>query len=188
MIHQRYTIKEEVQRDDTHTLYKAYDEIFKRTVMLFECTDTFHFSQNVKKIFDEDNIFYYYTAFIEDQKAYYVIGNFEHLQCVKTHKFDDRFVLMLYDAYIMLITKYNHKGIYFKSVPMEWLFSDENSRVSLMLPGANLNNERREESFGPFFLELYAILSKQKYISNEGLDYIKDHYNEQVFDLFMRHL
>ena len=124
MLRERYTMEGLMQSDATHRLYKAYDEIFQRHVMILECDEERSLHDYVPKIFHERNVFHYYTAFIEKHKAYYVLGNRKNMTKVKDLKLDDQLILQLMDAFATLIMAYNHKGIYFKTMSMEWLYVD----------------------------------------------------------------
>lgn len=188
MLRERYTLESQIQSDATHRLYKAYDEIFHRHVMILECDHAQFLSGYVPKIFHERNVFHYYTAFIENNKAYYVLGNRKNMTKVKDLKFDDQFILQLIDAFTTLIMAYNHKGIYFKTMSMEWLYVDIDRHMSLLLPGVEMNDERKDYADLHFYRELYRLLSGQTMISNKGLDIIRTHHSPQVLDLIMKNI
>lgn len=186
MLRERYTIESQIQGDATHHLYKAYDEIFHRHVMILECDDEQSIHDYVPKVFHERNVFHYYTAFVENHKTYYVLGNRKNMKNVKAFHLDDQLILQLMDAFATLIMAYNHKGIYFKTMSMEWLYVDIDRHLSLLLPGVEMNDERKDLADDDFYQELYCRLSGQAKITNEGLNMIRAQHSPQVFDMLIK--
>lgn len=188
MIQERYTIKNELQKDEGHTFYEAYDEIFHREVYLFATDDLMHMHEMVERIFKEQSIFYYYTVFIEHTTVYYVMKGTPRLTCVKALKLDDQGLSKLLDGIKALMNSYHKKGIYFKHLSLEWLYVDEQGRYNLLLPSAEVNTMNQERGLVELARELYALTTGQSKVTKEGLDYLKAHYSSEVCERLIKNI
>ncbi len=182
MIEERYTIKNELQKDESHTLYEAFDEIFERDVELLETDDLMHLHEMVEKIFKETSIFHYYSAFIEHTTVYYVIKGTPEVTCVKSMPLDDEGLTALMDGFDGLLNSYHKKGLYFKHLSLEWLYVDKEGKYHLLLPACEVNTISQELGEKEIYHELYAIMTGKTKVSPQGLDYIKEHYTQSVFE------